>query len=223
MLEPRQIREIAIDGLRGKKKEQLDRYLAEIADSVEELIAENNRIKADNVGLDDADAFRKARIAELEAKNAELMMEITRTEAVLRSCEQIKKEHDELLAVLQEQKNAPPQPAAPSEPAPQTPAREQADEILAKARQQAEALVEQGRKEYTAALRRAEVAISRKSEDFQTRLRSDVSRWRSVDADLRELKTTMARLAAAMPDGVDACFNKPARQLWESLGADENK
>jgi len=215
MLEPRQIRELTIKGLRGKKKAQLDQYLAQIADFVEELIAENNSIKADNVGLDDVDAFRQARISELEEKNAALVLELTKAQAIVNSCEQTQKEHQALMDVLQ--KAAVPAAPAPGETVQK--AEKQAEEILARARQQADLLVEQGRKEYISNLRRAEEIIARKAEDFQNRLRADVARWRAADADLREMKATLTKMANAMPDGVDACLNKSVRQLWDSLGS----
>ena len=221
MLEPRQIRELTIKGLRGKKKAQLDKYLADIADFVEELIAENNSIKADNVGLDDVDAFRQARISELEEKNAALVLELTKAQAVVNSCEQTQKEHQALMDVLQKAAAPAPQQATPSETLQR--AEKQAEEILARARQQADLLVEQGRKEYISNLRRAEDIISRKAEDFQNRLRADVAKWRAADSELREMKAAMTKMAATMPDGVDACLNKSVRQLWDSLGSAENK
>lgn len=222
MLEPRQIREIEIEGLRGKRKAQLDGYLSDIADFMEELIAENNSIKASNVDLDDSSSFLSARITELEEKNAALMLELTKVQAVVNSYEQNEKEHQALMGVLQKA-------TVPCDPPVCQPdeiiqkANEKAEEILTRARQQADLLVEQGRKEYIANLRRAEDIIAKKAEDFQGRLRSDVAKWRSADAGLREMKTLMTKLTAAMPDGVDTCLNKSVRQLWDSLGADDAK
>ncbi len=245
MLEPRQIRVKDFGTkMRGYDPKEVSAFLNTVADAMEELLAENNRIKSENVMLTSETDRLKARIAELESDKQNLLGQIDKLadrvasleaeeglvkEALIsarqkgeeiigqarQEAERITAESEQALAQTRQQIEIMMDEAQKDRER----IKNESDLLMQSANEQAENLIRQGRLQKELLIHEGEAAVAARLHQFEEELREDIRRWQAADSSLRQFKAGVAALLARIPDGIEAAVPISARELWDSIKA----
>lgn len=243
MLEPRQIRGKEFENkLRGYNPKDVASFLGSVADAMDELLAENNRIKTENLGLAGEAEKMRTQISDLETDKSNMAGQIDKLAdriAALEAEEGMVKEAlisarqkgeaivDEAAAEAKRITTESEEAQAQNQKQIETllaEAQKEADRIIAESQQlyrraeeQADKLVHQGQKQKEALQSEGEAALSAAIRQFELSIKDDIRRWQTADSYLRQFKSNTAALLARIPDGIEAGMPINARELWESI------
>lgn len=245
MLEPRQIRGKEFGNkLRGNDPKEVASFLDSVASAMEELLAENNRIKTENIGLVAEAEKMRAQISEIETDKSNMSGQIDRLadriafleaeegmvkEALIsarqkseeiideanKDAERITSESEETQAQTRKQIESLLEDAQKEV----NRLKEESELLCRQAADQADRIIKQGEGKKAALQREGEAALAAAIQKFEMNIKDDIRRWQTADSYLRQFKSNTAALLARIPDGIEAAMPINARELWESIKA----
>lgn len=197
MLEPRQVREAEFlkVGVKRRWRNEATEFAEQAAVTIEQLLADNNTVKAANVTLSTDAAAMNSVIDRLEAEKTELLNRLSQAKDALEECAR---------------REAATRDAAEN-------AKAEAEAIITRANERAGQIVQQARNEQLAILNRADALITQKALTFEGELKEDVARWQEADKSLRSFKAELRDMIDRFPDGLEVGINETAKNLWRRL------